>query len=193
MNHATFMVLLFVPACAAVSAEAPGGGSPLSYQYADIFQVQRDDAGAGDDWGGYGVSGSIRVDDHLRLFGGFRSVVSDDSPGKDIDVLAAGFGYHLPLAEQVDLVLDLGFIDEENEAPGAAESSTVLQVGAHVRARVLGPLELEVGVVHYDYGDPDTDLELGAVYHITDRFGLAVRLAEGDRRQAVRFGARLHL
>ena len=167
--------------------------APPAYQYADIFQVQRDDAGAGDDWVGYGVAGSIRVDDHLRLFGEFRSVVNDDSPGDDIDVLAAGFGYHLPLATHTDLVLDLGFLDEENETSTGAESSTVLQVGAHVRTRVLGSLELEAGMTHYDYAESDTDLDLGAVYHFTERFGLAVSLADGDRRSALRFGVRLHL
>jgi len=193
MKHAQFLPLLLTAACAATTPGEVRSSTPPAYQFADIYQVQRDDAGAGDDWAGYGISGSLRVDDHLRLFGEFRSVVNDDSPGDDIDVLAAGFGYHLPLATHTDLVFDLGFLDEENETSLAAESSTVLQVGAHVRTRVLGPLELEVGMTHYDYAEPDIDLDLGAVYHFTERFGLAVRLADGDRRSALRFGARLHL
>jgi len=193
MKHARSLPLLLTAACAATAPGEMRSSAPPAYQYADIFQVQRDDAGAGDDWVGYGVAGSIRVDDHLRLFGEFRSVVNDDSPGDDIDVLAAGFGYHLPLAAHTDLVLDLGFLDEENETSTGAESSTVLQVGAHVRTRVLGSLELEAGMTHYDYAESDTDLDLGAVYHFTERFGLAVSLADGDRRSALRFGARLHL
>lgn len=186
-----FIVLL--PACASSSVGSTGGEPVPSYEYADIFYVTRDDSGAGDNWAGYGFSGSIRVDDHLRLLGEFRSVVKDDSPGDDIDVLEAGFGYHLPLFNQTDLVLDLGFIDEENEASGSAVSSTVLQLGAHVRTRFLGPVELELGLTHYNYDDPDTAFELGAVYHLSESFGLAVRLANGERRSALRFGVRLNL
>ena len=188
-----FSLVALSSACVSSSTDPTGSEAALSYEYADIFQLNRDDSGAGDNWVGYGASGSIRVDDHLRLFGEFRSVVNDDSPGNDIDVLAAGFGYHLPLFEQTDLVLDLGFIDEENEAPGSAESSTVLQMGAHVRTRVIGPLELELGLTHYNYDDSDTDFDLGAIYHLSESFGLAVRLAEGERRSALRFGARLNL
>ena len=195
MKRVMFLFLLAVlsPACASTSIEAADSEAALSYEYADIFQLNRDDSGAGDNWVGYGAAGSIRVDDHLRLFGEFRSVVNDDSPGNDIDVLAAGFGYHLPLFKQTDLVLDLGFIDEENEAPGSAESSTVLQMGAHVRTRILGPVELELGLTHYSYDDSDTDFDLGAIYHFSESFGLAVRLADGERRSALRFGARLNL
>jgi hypothetical protein len=193
MKTAVLLSIALLPACASSSVGSTGGEPVPSYEYADIFQVNRDDSGAGDNWVGYGASGSIRVDDHLRLFGEFRSVVNDDSPGNDIDVLAAGFGYHLPLLKQTDLVLDLGFIDEENEAPGSAESSTVLQMGAHVRTRLLGPVELELGLTHYNYGDPDTDFDLGATYHLSDSFGLAVSLADGERRSALRFGARLNL
>jgi hypothetical protein len=188
-----FLLAALSPACASTSVDAAGSEAPLSYEYADLFQLNRDDSGAGDNWVGYGASGSIRVDDHLRLYGEFRSVVNDDSPGNDIDVLAAGFGYHLPLFKQTDLVLDLGFIDEENEAPGSAESSTVLQMGAHVRTRILGPVELELGLTHYNYDDSDTDFDLGAIYHFSESFGLAVRLADGERRSALRFGARLNL
>lgn len=185
--------MALLPACASSPVDSGVDGRALSYEYADLFQLNRDDSGAGDNWVGYGASGSIRVDDHLRLFGEFRSVVNDDSPGNDIDVLAAGFGYHLSILEQTDLVLDLGFIDEENEAPGSAESSTVLQMGAHVRTTLLGPVELELGFTYYDYEDSDTDVDLGAVYHLSDSFGLAVRLADGERRSALRFGARLNL
>ena len=193
MKRVMFLSLALLPACASSSVDSTGGDRALSYEYADIFQLNRDDSGAGDDWVGYGASGSIRVDDHLRLFGEFRSVVNDSSPGNDIDVLAAGFGYHLALLEQTDLVLDLGFIDEENEAPGSAESSTVLQMGAHVRTRLLGPVELELGLTHYNYGEPDTDFDFGAIYHFSESFGLAVSLADGERRSALRFGARLNL
>ena len=185
--------MALLPACASSSVDSGDDALALSYEYADIFQLNRDDSGAGDNWVGYGASGSIRVDDHLRLFGEFRSVVNDDSPGNDIDVLAAGFGYHLPLFKQTDLVLDLGFIDEENEAPGSAASSTVLQMGAHVRTRALGPLELELCVTRYNYDDSDTDVDLGAIYHLSESFGLAVRLADGERRSALKFGARLNL
>ncbi len=195
MKRAVFLFLLVAlsSACVSSSTDPAGSEAALSYEYADIFQLNRDDSGAGDNWVGYGASGSIRVDDHLRLFGEFRSVVNDDSPGNDIDVLAAGFGYHLPLFEQTDLVFDLGFIDEENEAPGSAESSTVLQMGAHVRTRAIGPLELELGLTRYNYDDSDTDFDLGAIYHLSESFGLAVRLADGERRSALRFGARLNL
>ena len=193
MKHAQYLPLLLTAACAATTPGEVGSGAPPAYQYADIFQVRRDDAGAGDNWVGYGISGALRVDDHLRLFGEFRSVVNDDSPGDDIDVLAAGFGYHLPLATHTDLVLDLGFLDEENEKTGDSWSSTVLQVGLHVRTRVLGPLELEAGMTHHDYAESDIDLDLGAIYHLTEQFGLAVHWADGDRRSALRFGVRLHL
>ena len=193
MKHAQCLPLLLTVACAATTPGEVGSGAPPAYQYADVFQVRRDDAGAGDNWVGYGISGSLRVDDHLRLFGEFRSVVNDNSPGDDIDVLAAGFGYHLPLATHTDLVLDLGFLDEENEKTGDSWSSTVLQVGLHVRTRVLGPLELEAGMTHHDYAESDIDLDLGAIYHLTEQFGLAVHLTDGNRRSALRFGVRLHL
>lgn len=193
MNRSVFLLLALLPACATSSVDSTSDGLALSYEYADVFKLNRDDSGAGDNWVGYGASGSIRVDDHLRLFGEFRSVVNDNSPGNDIDVLVAGFGYHFALFKQTDLVLDLGFIDEENEAPGSAESSTVLQVGAHVRTRLFGSVELELGLTHHDYGDPDTDFDVGAIYHLSESFGLAVSLADGERRSALRFGARLNL
>ena len=193
MKTAVALSIVLLPACASSSVGSTGEEPVPSYEYADIFYLNRDDSGAGDNWVGFGFSGSIRVDNHLRLLGEFRSVVNDDSPGDDIDVLEAGFGYYLPLLKQTDLVLDLGFIDEENEASGSAVSSTVLQLGAHVRTRLLGPIELELGLTHYNYDDPDTTFDLGAIYHLSESFGLAVRLADGERRSALRFGARLNL
>lgn len=193
MKAAVFLSIVLLPACASSSVGSTGGEPVPSYEYADIFHLNRDDSGAGDNWVGYGFSGSLRVDDHLRLLGEFRSVVNDDSPGDDIDVLEAGFGYYLPLLKQTDLVLDLGFIDEENETSVNATSSTVLQLGAHVRTRLLGPVELELGLTYYNYADPDTGFDLGAIYHLSKSFGLSVRLADGERRRALRFGVRLNL
>ena len=193
MKTAVFLSIILLPACASSSVGSTGEEPVPSYEYADIFHLNRDDSGAGDDWVGYGFSGSIRVDEHLRLLGEFSSVVNDDSPGDDIDVLEAGFGYYLPLFKQTDLVLDLGFIDEENEAASNSVSTTVLQLGAHVRTRLLEPVELELGMTHYNYGDPDISFELGAIYHLSESLGLSVRLADGERRSALRFGARLNL
>lgn len=193
MMTAVFLSLVLLPAYASPSGGSTGEEPVPSYEYADIFQLNRDDSGAGDNWVGYGFSGSLRVDDHLRLFGEFCSVVNDAAPGDDIDVLEAGFGYYFPLLKQTDLVLDLGFIDEENEASGNSVSTTVLQLGAHVRTRLLGPVELELGLTHYNYDDPDTGFDLGAIYHLSESFGLSVRLADSGRRSALRFGARLNL
>ena len=46
-------------ACVSSSTDPAGSEAALSYEYADIFQLNRDDSGAGDNWVGYGASGSI--------------------------------------------------------------------------------------------------------------------------------------
>ena len=56
-----------------------------------------------------------------------------------------------------------------------------------------GPVELELGLTRYNCDDPETHTDLGAISHLSESFGLAVCLADGERRSALRFGARLNL
>ncbi len=60
---------------------------------------------------GFGLNGSLALDDQFHLFGGLSRTESDDFA--DLDRYLLGIGYHRPLGDRLHLLTRIGYSHEE--------------------------------------------------------------------------------
>jgi hypothetical protein len=169
----------------ALAGIASAQADDLSYTYAEggFVRVDIDDIDAGD---GYFIGGSFGFGTSWLAFAEFGTADFDVS-GADatVDELQIGFGHHYRIAEGVDFVGRLAYVDQgvDVDTPfgsvSADENGYMLSAG--MRGRALERLDL-TGAIEYvdmDSGD-DTGLMLRGLYDLTDMFSLGARLGYSD-------------
>jgi outer membrane protein with beta-barrel domain len=170
-------------AVAALAAALPlvSHADTLAYTHGEISYLDTEiDAGNADISGdGFGLRGSIAIQETFFAFAEYQSVEFDSNV--DASVMTLGGGAHWSLNDKLDIVGRVGISKAEVDvgAFGSVDEDG-LMVGARLRAALMPRLEVEGG---FDYRDielvgKDTLLVLDGRYFFTENFagGLMVEL-----------------
>jgi Outer membrane protein beta-barrel domain len=172
-------------AVVALAGIASAHAGDLSYSYAEggVSRVDLDSIDTGD---GYFIGGSLGFGTNWLGFVEYDTSNFDQSGvDADVDQVMVGFGGHFPMADNVDFVGKLAYVDESVDVhtpignASADEDGYMLSAG--VRGRVLERLDLSGDLEYVDLGDSDdTGLSLRGLYGFTDMFSLGARVGYSD-------------
>lgn len=173
MRRSLLALVLFAAAPFTASAT-----DKLSYDYAEVGYVRSDTGGDAD---GYGVGGSLSLDERFNLFGSYVDQNADRYPGVDLKQWSLGAGFHTPLNDNVDLVTRLAW--NSVDTPQIQEANGLSAEGG-VRAAMGKTFETWAlaGYGDLDVGDGEFYGRVGAQAKFGEHFGLAgdVKFISGD-------------
>ena len=164
----------------AVSAPALADDA-LSYTYIEAAYLDTEiDDGPDVDGDGYGIAGSFELTDALFLTASYAD--QDFDFGIDSNRWTAGLGAHTPLADNLDLVGEIGYVDAELETGFGDVDDDGYYAGVGLRARVAQHFELEGGLNYVDLDDSgdNTTVNLGGRYYLTDQFAIGAGIDFDD-------------
>lgn len=171
MLRSTLFVLLFA---FSVSTYADG----FSYNSVTLGYGQTEFDDLDIDGDAIGIGGSLALNDSFHAFAGYSMGDLDDDFGNsaDFDELSIGFGHHLSLSEQVDLVSEVSYEYVEVSAGGVSVDDNGFGLGLGLRFAATPQIELDAGISYVDFGDggDDTGFGAGLLYNINDTFTIGV-------------------
>ncbi len=165
------------------STAALAEGPSYSFIQALYQQIDIDDAGDGD---GYGVAGSVAIDDSWFVFAGYSSFDPDDF--SDVDQIEVGGGWHSPISSTTDWFVTASYLDVDY-GPGSEDG---FGVGVGVRSMFSPSLELYGQVNYEDVFDGDTSVGAGAWYTLSGNLALGAAVEFGDDVTSYGVGIRLY-
>lgn len=177
----------------ALSLFAFAGGSshdaePLfSYTYADLSYVYSDVDVANDELTGFDALGSAEISDHMRVFAGYSAVTLGNF---DTNTMQAGIGYHNPVFETSEVILDAGYV--RADADGAASAVNGYLLGLEYRFMVYDRFEFDAGATYREFegGADNTAVEAGFLYYLNDSIGLSLSADFDDDNEVFFAGIR---
>jgi hypothetical protein len=171
-----------------LAAVASAQADELDYTYLEAGFGQVDIDGLDEDGDALFVGGSYGFGTNWLVFGEYSTAEFDAGAGAEVDFdqFVIGFGAHFPIANAVDFVGRIGYVDASADvsAPflgtvSVDDSGYALSGG--LRALVAQRFELEGSIDYVDFGDSDdTGISLSGLYRFTDLFSLGARLASSD-------------
>jgi Outer membrane protein beta-barrel domain len=175
----------FIWAVVALAGISAAHAGDLSYSYAEggIGRVDLDQIDAGDS---YFIGGSLGFGTSWLGFVEYSTSKFDEAGmDADLDQAMVGFGGHFAMADNIDFVGKLAYVDQSVDVNtplgnGSADENGYM-LSAGVRGRMLERLDLSGAVEYVDVGDgDDTGLSLRGLYDFTDMFSLGARLGYSD-------------
>ena len=161
-------------------ASSYAGAQSVSYDYLELG-YQSVDIDNGPSGNGWSLGGSFSFAERWYGFANFSN--ADFNFGIDLEQLAVGAGYHLPLSKATDFFAELAYIDASAGANGF-DSADDNGFGASIGARgMLTPkFELQGTISYVDLGGGADGTALGAEgwYHFNPQFAGGVTTAFGD-------------
>jgi hypothetical protein len=191
VTRALLVTPLLLPAVGAAQDNDTRPQSPqFNYSYVEISYDESDfDVGGGDiDGDGFTLSGSYQINDEWHAFASYGT--ADLDFGVDVDTLAIGAGYVLPLRDDVDLYGRVLYINQDVDVPAGDSDEDGLGLQLRVRALVADNVEVEGGIQYVDVGENDTSLQAGARYYFTEEFSAGVGLTFGGDTDGIGINAR---
>ncbi len=174
---ATLFFGLFAASMAQAQQATP---APFSYTIAEISYLNgsADIAGSKLDMTGMSLTGSVAVNDSLFVSGSYGDGKAKIS-GSTIksNTFSLGFGGHIAIGSQTDLVGSLSYINSKVTAPGRSQSDNGYGFNLGVRHAVTKELELNAGLGMTFLGadnDRTTTLSAGARYKVADKISLGL-------------------
>jgi hypothetical protein len=175
----------FIWSVVALAGIAGAHADDLRYSYAEggIGRVDLDQIDAGDS---YFIGGSLGFGTSWLGFAEYSTSKFDEAGASaDLDQVMVGFGGHFAMADNIDFVGKLAYVDQTVDVNtpignGSADENGYM-LSAGVRGRMLERLDLTGAVEYVDVGDgSDTGLSLRGLYDFTDMFSLGARLGYSD-------------
>lgn len=199
-TRASYLAAGFLLATMAVPQAASAASGPR-YTYVDIAYVNMeidDDGFLGEDpdGDGIGIGGSVAVADMVHLFADYgMAELEVFDVDVDYDVLTFGVGLNYPLANTVDFVGRIAYVDAEVDIDGfggADESGYGLSTG--VRAMLTGQVELSgfLNYVDLGRGADETTVSIAALYSFNQTFAAGLGTEFGSDSRAISAGVRLY-
>jgi len=179
------MVLLFVLA-------VPAGAEGFRYSFVSASYSTADYDNLNADGDGLGVGVSLEISESFHVFGAYSG--TDLDSGVDADGWNAGVGFHTPISEAMDVVVNLSYVSTEVTHPvfGKIENDG-FAVGGGVRAAASEWIELNAGLTYADLDrGNDTSLEAGFLFSATDNFAIGVSGSWDDDVSVYSLNARLY-
>ncbi len=168
----------------ALAAALPlaGHADVMDYTYAELGYIDTEFDGDGfdADGDGFGLRGSLAINETFFVFAGYESLDFDFDV--DLSTLEVGGGARWPLSDKVDLVGRLGIVKAEADVgPFDADDDGFL-LGARVRGVVAPKFELEGGFDYRDLDDAgdDTTIELAGRYFFIENIAGGLSVSIGD-------------
>lgn len=196
-NFAAGMLLAITTIPLAALAET---GPRYTYVTAGYLNTEIDDEGflgEDPDGDGFAIGGSVAVTDMVHLFAGYSiSELEVFSVDVDYDTLNVGLGVNYPIADQVDLVGRISFVEVEFDVDGfGSEDESGYGLSAGVRAMVTEQLEVNGFVNYLDLGSDadDTTVAIGALYNFTEMFAAGIGAEFGGDIRTISAGVRLYI
>jgi len=174
------------------SATALAEGPSYSYIQAAYQEIDVDIGGNNDaDGDGYGVVGSVAINEDWFVFAGYSSF--DLESVVDLDQLELGGGWRAPINSNTDWFVTASYIDYDLSARGLGSASEDgFGVGVGIRSMLSPALELYGKVAYEDVGDGDTTLAGGVWYTVTGNLALGAGVDLGDDITSYGVGIRLY-
>lgn len=196
MKRTTLMLSALLASPAVLAAPAAYQQSPtptnnhFSWTYAEAGIATHDYDGAGDNVTSLDGSLSYALDDHLYVLGGMHYGWVDSL---DIWQLQGGVGYHMPLANNLDLFGDGQMIWQHTNWHSNSDDEMGYQLRAGARFRASQQVEFRGGLYHADINDSDTGLFGKAVYHLDSQLSVGAKTRLGGDETAFGLFARFNI
>lgn len=156
-----------------------------------------------DDFGGsvdgdlLGIQGSAAVGESFFVFGSFATGEVEDDLGDDVDLdqANAGFGYHMSISENVDLVTSLSYEYIEISDQGVSLDENGLGLGVGLRYAASESVEINGGINYVDYDDffgDRTSFHADVLFNFTENLAGTVGGEWGDDVTQYTIGARYY-
>lgn len=150
----------------------------FSYTYAEAGILDFD---GGD---GFVVGGSYAVKPDVFVIGSYSTGELDNVNNVDLSSLAVGVGYHMPLQNNTDGVIGIGYVKASAEAKINGRTldndETGFVVRGGVRHMFTDQVEAEANLNHSTVGDSETYLSFGGRYHFNRQFSAGVSISTND-------------
>lgn len=156
----------------------------FNYNYAQIGYSAVNDF---DVDGGITVSGSYDVQENVNLFGEFFVSTSSDSDiadDIDVDIYTFGVGYHTPISDKTDILVDIGLFNTNAEATTGSISierdDSGYELGLGARHKLTEKVEVNARGEHKNSDNlTDTTYTLGARYHFNPAISAGIDFNTG--------------
>ena len=176
------------------SATAMAEGPSYSYIQANYQEIDIDLGGGFDvDGDGFGVSGSVAVNDSWFVFAGYSTF--DFESIVDLNEWSIGAGWHSAMSEKTDWFVTAAYIDAEIDAPGFGSfSDSGFGVSIGIRSMLNPKLELAGSVSYADLGDgaDGTSVAGSLWYTVAGNLALGLGLNAGEDTTSYGVGIRLY-
>jgi hypothetical protein len=176
------------------SATAMAEGPSYSFIQANYQEVDIDIGGGFDaDGNGYGVAGSVAINDSWFVFAGYAA--SELESVVDLDEMKLGAGWNSAISEKTDWFVTLAYIDLELSAaaiPSVSDSGFGASVG--VRSMMNPNFELYGSLGYSDLGDggDGTAVAAGLWYTVAGNLALGLGAEVGSDVTTYGVGIRLY-
>lgn len=159
------------------SASVGAQGQGLSYDYVQgsYGSIDLDDSSIDVDGTGFGISGSVRINENFHITGEYQT--ADMDFGIDLALLEAKLGYNTNISQNLDLIAHIGYLRADIDASGLGADDDGFLIGGGVRAAVSSNTELSGGLDYIDFDDGDGEMRANAGFFI----GLTEELSVGLR------------
>lgn len=147
----------------------------FSYTYAQASYISSDFAGADGD--GFALDGSFELNKDFALIAGYETTSYDEfGVSLDIDVLALGVAFHMPVDEKMDAVFTGGLLDAEMSLDvndpffgsfSISGDDTGNFLSAGIRLQANPQMELGLALKRYDmFDEAETGIDASLLFNL---------------------------
>jgi hypothetical protein len=177
------------------SATAMAEGPSYSYIQASYQEIDVDDV-FNADGDGYGIAGSVAINDSWFVFAGYASSELEFAidASVDLDQATIGGGWNSAISEKTDWFVTLAYIDLEASSGFVSADADGLGASVGVRSMLNPKLELYGSLGYSDLGDggDGTAVAAGLWYTVGGRVALGLGAEVGSDITTYGVGIRLY-
>ncbi|HEX4910546.1 MAG TPA: outer membrane beta-barrel protein [Permianibacter sp.] len=168
--------LLLATAVLAASSATLAAGPQYTFVQGQWQEAELEDSNA--DLDGFGIAGSIDLNKEFFAFAQYANV---DDRGVDLDRLAVGAAYKMPLSTRTDLNFGAGIVSYDlSNRFGVDDDDSGLLLTAGIRSMLNDNLELGAGASYEDAYDIDMLVNVYGAWHFNNQLSAGLSLTEGD-------------
>jgi len=183
LNHIALLTAALLPTYA--------NAADFSYNYAQASYIFSSDLDV-TDGDGFSFGGSFELNKDVALIASYESISYDGFfifPGFDIDVLALGATYHMPIESKVDAVFSGGLLDGDS----GSNDDTGNFLSAGIRLQANPQIEFGAALKRFDlFDDSDIGIDLSALYSIDKKNQIGVSFSDIQDVENLTFSFRVN-
>lgn len=173
IRHVACALALTLAPLAVQAAPAPKAAN-FDYTYVEGGYADFDPGSQDGLW----VGGRYGITPEIHVLGEFYSL-------DDLDLTEFGVGYHMPIAQKLDLYADAKFVD--------LDFDDGFGLTGGVRFAATPEFELGGGINYYNLTDSETQLFMNAAYTVGNNIAVILEIEDGDLFDKTVLGVRIDL